>query len=128
MRRTAIVAALVAALIAAALPASAAIHEITGSTCNGKGGVEAPGQEKEGSKSFLRALQATGVIESISVTATAVTITFDFSKPSSKFIALAGGDFTIPNEIAPGVDLILSPGLPIPDPAFPAHANCKKFA
>jgi len=127
MRRTAIVAALVAALIAAALPASAAIHEITGSTCNGKGGVEAPGQEKEGSKSFLRALQATGVIASIDGSVpNQVTITFDLSKPNSKFKS-AGVDFIIPDGAGPGVTLILSPG-PIPDPDFPAHAKCKKFA
>ena len=51
---------------------------------------------------------------------------FDFSKPNSKFIA--GDPLTIPNGAGPGMDLILSPGEPIPDPAFPAHANCKKFA
>ena len=99
-----------------------------------KGGVEAPGQDKEGSKSFLRALQATGVIVSIVENAgdgNDVMVTFDFDKPNSKFIALPGGDFTIPDGAggpSSGIDLIFSPGLPIPDPAFPAHANCKKFA
>ncbi|MFV2000706.1 MAG: hypothetical protein ACC654_10125 [Acidimicrobiia bacterium] len=38
----------------------------------------------------------------------------------------AGFDLTIPDEIAPGVDLILSP-LPVSDPDFPAFANCKNF-
>ena len=85
-----------------------------------------PGQVKEGSTSFLRALQATGIIVSIDVSVPGqVTVNFDLSKPSSKFMS-AGFDLTIPDEIAPGVDLILSP-LPIPDPTFPAHANCRNL-
>ena len=130
MRRKALVAVLAAALMVAALPASGAIHEITGAECNGKGteempAVSAPGQEKPFSMSEVRALQATGFISSIDVTATAVTVNFDFDVPSSKFMT-AGFDLIIVDEIAPGVDLILSP-LPIPDPTFAAHANCKNL-
>ena len=66
----------------------------------------APGQEPPA----LTALQATGVIESIDPTAgdgDDVKVTFDFDKPSSKFIADAGGDFTIDDFFAAGVDLRL---------------------
>jgi len=102
--------------------ADAAIHEMIGAGCRAGGeDVEPPGQVTDG-PSFIRALQATGIIESIDVTATAVTINFDLSKPSSKFMS-AGFDLTIPDEIAPGVDLVLSP-LPVPDPDFAAHAHC----
>ena len=105
--------------------AEAAIHEKIAAGCKAGGEeVVPPGQVKDG-QSFLKALQATGIIESIDVTATDVTITFDLSKPSSKFIS-AGFDLVLPDEIAPGVDLILSP-LPIPDPDFPAHAHCKNL-
>lgn len=124
MRRTALIAALAAALMVAALPVNAAVHEITGSECNGKGGVVAPGQNPPS----LTALQATGVIESIDPTAgdgDDTKITFDFDKPSSKFVAAPGGDFTIEDFFGTDMDLILSPGAPIPDPDFPAHANCK---
>jgi hypothetical protein len=41
---------------------------------------------------------------------------------ASKFLS-AGLDLTIPDGFAPGVDLVLSP-LVIPNPEFPAHANC----
>ena len=105
--------------------AEAAIHEKIAAGCRAGGEeVVPPGQVKDG-QSFVRALQATGIIESIDMTATDVTVTFDLSKPSSKFIS-ASFDLTIPDEIAPGVDLILSP-LPIPDPDFPAHAHCKNL-
>ena len=103
--------------------ADAAIHEIIGAGCRAGGeDVEPPGQVTDGLPSLVRALQATGVIESIDETATAVTINFDLDKPSSKFMS-AGFDLTIPDGIAPGVDLVLSP-LPIPDPDFAAHAHC----
>jgi hypothetical protein len=54
-----------------------------------------------------------------------VTVTFDPSKPSSKFMS-AGFDLTIPDGFGPGVDLILSPLLVL-DPSFPAHANCQNL-
>ncbi len=105
--------------------ADAAIHEKIAAGCRAGGEeVVPPGQVKDG-QSFVRALQATGIIESIDVTPTAVTVNFDLSKPSSKFVS-AGFDLTLPDEIAPGVDLVLSP-LPIPDPDFAAHANCKNL-
>ena len=105
-------------------PAGAEIHEIIGALCNGKEKVLPPGQVSEG-QSFLRALQATGFIVSIEETATNVKITFDVDVPNSKFLS-AGFDLTIPDEVAPGVSLTLSP-LPVPDPDFPAFANCFNF-
>lgn len=133
MRRAVIAAALAVALMAAALPANAAVHEITGAPCNGTAfGVEAPGQDgvtpvpagEFELPSGLAALIATGVIASFDFSVPGeVTVTFDLSKPSSKFVT-AGFDLTIPDGFSPGVDLILSP-LPIPDSTFPAFANCK---
>jgi hypothetical protein len=38
----------------------------------------------------------------------------------------AGFDLTIPDGFGPGVTLILSP-LPVLDPSFPAHANCRNL-
>ena len=135
MRRTLLVAALAAALVVAALPATAAVHEITGSTCNGKGGVEAPGQDPVFDIALalqptnaLRALQATGFIASVDIAAgdgNDVQPVWDFTVPSSKFIAMAG-TVTIADFFGAGVDLILDP-IPVPDPAFPAHANCKNL-
>lgn len=125
--RKALVAVVAAALMVTALPASGAIHEIIAAACR-SGGEEVvpPGQVKEGSQSFVRALQATGFIASIDDTVPGeVTVNFDVDVPSSKFIS-AGFDLTIPDGFAPGVDLILSP-LPIPNPAFPAHANCNNL-
>ncbi len=105
--------------------ADAAIHEKIAAGCRAGGDeVVPPGQVKDG-QSLVRALQATGIIESIDMTPTEVTINFDLSKPSSKFIS-AGADLTIPDGAGPGVDLVLSPE-PIPDPDFAAHANCKNL-
>jgi hypothetical protein len=103
-------------------PADAFIHEIIAAMCRA-GGEEVipPGQIRDG-QSMVRALQATGFIESIEETPTAVIIHFDPTIPASKFMS-AGFDLVLEDEIAPGVDLILSP-LVIPNPDFPAHANC----
>jgi hypothetical protein len=103
-------------------PADAFIHEIIAALCR-EGGEEVipPGQIRDG-QSMVRALQATGFIESIEETATAVIIHFDPTIPASKFMS-AGFDMVLEDEIAPGVDLILSP-LVIPNPDFPAHAAC----
>ncbi len=135
MSRKALIVALAAALMVAALPASGAVHEITASACNGKGGTAAPGQGgvfgdalADQPRSAFRALQATGFITSIITTAGTgndIQPVWDFTVPSSKFID-GGGALTIPNFFGPGVDLILDP-LPVPDPAFPAHANCKNL-
>jgi len=54
-----------------------------------------------------------------------VIIHFDPTIPASKFMS-AGFDLVLEDEIAPGVDLILSP-LVVPNPNFPAHANCRNL-
>lgn len=110
--------------LAAPRPAEAFIHEIIAAMCRA-GGEEVipPGQVREGTRSFVRALQATGMITSIDTSdPTKVVISFDPTIPASKFMS-AGFDLTIPNGAGPGVDLVLSP-LVIPDPSFPAHASC----
>ena len=109
--------------LAAPRPAEAFIHEIIGALCNGGEEVIPPGQVRGGEQSFVRALQATGLITSIDGLGTGeVTVNFDPTVPNSKFIS-AGFDLTIPDGFGPGVDLTLSPLL-MPDPDFPAHANC----
>ena len=109
--------------LAAPKTADAFIHEKIAAACRAGGEeVVPPGQVRDGN-SFVRALRATGIISSIDTSvAGQVTVNFDLSKPSSKFTS-AGFDLTIPDGVAPGVDLILSP-LPVLDPDFPAHANC----
>ena len=110
-------------IMATPQPAEASIHEIIAALCRSGGEeVEPRGQNKLGSRSFLAALQGSGFITSIEETPTNVTINFDPTVPNSKFIS-AGRDLTIPNAIAPGVSLTLSP-LVIPDPSFPAHSHC----
>lgn len=101
-----------------------AIHEKIAAACRALDEeVVPPGQFAFGENSFLRALQASGVIESIETSASGdVTITFDLDQPSSKYMS-AGFDLTIPDAFGPGADLTLSP-LPVLDPDFPAHANC----
>ena len=103
--------------------AEASIHEIIAALCRaGNEEVVPPGQNRDG-KSFVRALQATGFITSIDFSdPDNVVIHFDPTVPNSKFMS-AGFDLTIPNGAGPGVDLTLSP-LVVPDPSFPAHANC----
>lgn len=105
-------------------PAEALIHEIIAALCRAvDGDVEPPGQARGDLKSFTRALLATGFITSVDTSdPTKVVVNFDPTVPNSKFKS-AGSDFTIPDGIAPGVDLVLSP-LVIPDENFPAHANC----
>ena len=106
-------------------PANAAIHEQLGAACNADfvGEIVPPGQVRDG-QSFVRALQSTGIISSFDFSvAGQVTVNFDLAKTNSKYIS-AGFDLTIPDGFSPGVDLVLSP-LPVPDPDFPAHANCK---
>lgn len=107
-----------------ASPANALIHEIIGAACRfGGEEVVPPGQAgASNGSSFVRALQATGVISSIVATPTAVTVNFDLSKPNSKYTS-AGVNLVIPDGIAPGVALVLSP-LPVLDPTFPAHVHC----
>jgi len=105
--------------------AEASIHEIIAALCRAVDEEVAPrGQNKmDQSASFLRALQASGFLTSIDTSdPTKVVLNFDPTVPNSKFMS-AGHDLTIPDGVAPGVDLVLSP-LVIPDPSFPAHSNC----
>ena len=118
----------VLAILSLATPpaANGFIHEKIAAGCR-SGGEEVipPGQVRDG-MSFVRALRASGVIESIDTSVPGqVTVNFDLDKPSSKFRD-AGFDLTIPDGFGPGVDLILSP-LPEPDPDFAAHAHCKNL-
>jgi hypothetical protein len=107
-------------------PAEASIHEIIAAMCRSGGEeVKPPGQNKVNSNSFVRALQATGFISSIDVSATLVVIHFDPTVPNSKFMS-AGFDLTIEDGFGPGVDLVLSP-LVVPDPNFPAHEACRNL-
>jgi hypothetical protein len=107
-------------------PAQAFIHEIIAALCRA-GGEEVipPGQVREGEQSFIRALQATGLIESMDLTDTTLTINFNPDVPASKFMS-AGVDLVIPGAGPEGRDLILSP-LVVPDPAFPAHSHCNNL-
>ena len=134
MKRNLAIGGLVALLLAVGLVlvtprhAEASIHEIIAALCRGGGlenQVEPPGQNRVGSQSFVRALQATGFITSIVETPTLVTVNFDPTVPNSKFIS-AGFPVTIPNGAGPGVALTLNP-LPIPDPQFPAHSHCRNY-
>jgi len=105
--------------------AEASIHEIIAALCRAVDEEVQPyGQNKmDESASFLRALQATRFLTSIDTSdPTKVVLNFDPTVPNSKFIS-AERDLTIPNAVAPGVDLVLSP-LVIPDPSFPAHSHC----
>ena len=108
--------------------AEASIHEIIAAMCRSGGEEVVPhGQNKmDNSASFLRALQASGFITSIETDdPTKVVINFDPTVPNSKFVS-AGFDLVLEDEIAPGVDLVLSP-LIVPNPDFPAHANCNNL-
>jgi len=117
-----------AMVLATPKPAEALIHEIIAALCrvNALGEVQPHGQATEGLKSFVRALTATGFITSVDTTnPTMVVINFDPTVPNSKFVS-AGFDLVIPDGIAPGVDLVLSP-LVVPDEDFAAHAHCRNL-
>jgi hypothetical protein len=103
--------------------AEASIHEIIAALCRATGEEVVPFGQNKGGNSFLAALQASGFLTSIDTSdPTQVVLHFDPTVPNSKFIS-AGIDLTIPDAIAPGVDLVLSP-LVVPDPTFPAHEHC----
>ena len=124
----------VAAVLAAAMvllvqlsappKAEASIHEIIAALCRALDEeVEPHGQNKmDNSASFLRALQASGFLVIDDSDPSKVVLNFDPTVPNSKYIS-AGRDLTIPDGVAPGVDLVLSP-LIMPNPDFPAHSNC----
>lgn len=113
--------------LVSATPANALIHEIIGAACRfGGEEVVPPGQAGESNgQSFVRALQATGVIESIVTTPTSVTVNFDLTSPPVKYQS-AGFTLVIPNGAGPGVALVLNP-LPVLDPTFPAHLHCENL-
>ena len=128
MKRNLIGGGLLALLVAVAMilvtprRAEASIHEIIAALCRAGGEEVVPhGQNKPG-QSLVRALQATGFISSIDFSPTLVVIHFDPTVPNSKYMS-AGFSLTIPDGFGPGVDLTLDP-LVVPDPQFPAHANC----
>jgi hypothetical protein len=126
--RTATGIALAAALavLATPRPAHAFIHEIIASLCKAPpGDTEPPGQSSPDSKAFVRALMATGFISSIEETATQTIIHFDPTVPNSKYKS-AGFNLPIAGAGTNGKTLVLAP-LVIPDPDFPAHANCTNF-
>ena len=120
---TLVVAAVVA--LATAAPSGAFIHEMIGASCRfGGADVEPPGQLGESNgESFIRALQATGVISSIEVTSTQVTINFDLDRPNAKFVS-AGFALRIPDGFGPGVDLVLNPLPTREGSTFPAFVHC----
>ncbi|TAK77307.1 MAG: hypothetical protein EPO16_05730 [Dehalococcoidia bacterium] len=106
--------------------AEATIHEIVAANCSvGEGNQLAPPGQSTPGQSFVRALQATGVIESIDTTAgdgNDTQVNFDLDRPASKYMS-AGFDLVIPNFFGAGMDLILSP-LAIPRDDFPAFVHC----
>jgi hypothetical protein len=108
-------------------PAEGSIHEIIAALCRAGGEeVVPPGQNHLDKDSFLAALQATGFITSIDFSdSEKVVINFDPTIPASKYVS-AGFDLTITDGFGPGVDLVLSP-LVVPNPKFPAHANCNNL-
>jgi hypothetical protein len=116
-------ASVVGIYLAAPPPAEAFIHEIIAAACRAGGEEVIPPGQVRGGQSQVRALIASGFITSIDTSdPTNVVINFNPDVPQSKFMS-AGFDLTIPDGFAPGVDLTLSP-LVVPDPSFPAHANC----
>jgi len=121
------VAVVLVAHLSTPTPAEALIHEIIAALCRAGGDeVVPPGQANPALHAFTRALLATGFIESVDASdPTQVVVIFDPTVPNSKFKS-AGFDLTIPDGIAPGVDLVLSP-LVIPDESFPAHEHCRNL-
>jgi hypothetical protein len=127
----AVLATLVVAAVAAlatAQPSGAFIHEMIGAGCRfGGEDVEPPGQTPGppggNAQSTIRALQATGVISSIEITATQQIVHFDLSRPNAKFVS-AGFNLTIPGGGVGGRDLVLAPLPTIVGSTFPAFVHC----
>ena len=113
--------------LAAAPTSEAIIHEMIGASCRVDGfgnPPEPPGQTgASNGNSFVRALQATGVISSIDATPTSVTINFDLGQPNAKFVS-AGFSLVIPDGAGPGVSLVLNPLPTIDGSTFPAFVHC----
>jgi hypothetical protein len=116
-----------AAALGTARPSGAIIHEMIGASCrvDGFNNPPEPRGQAGGSNgnSFVRALQATGVISSIVATPTNVTINFDLSRPNAKFVS-AGFALVIPDGAGPGVSLTLNPLPTIDGSTFPAFVHC----
>lgn len=113
-----------AVALATARPSGAIIHEMVGASCSINGAPEPSGQAgNSNGNSFVRALQATGVISSIVPSPTNVTINFDFTRPNAKFVS-AGFTLVIPDGIAPGVSLTLNPLPTIQGSDFSAFVHC----
>ncbi|HEV8596836.1 MAG TPA: hypothetical protein VGR23_03865 [Candidatus Dormibacteraeota bacterium] len=120
--------------IGAAQPASGTIHELVASFCSGRDVQDPPGQSAFGTQSFVRALQATGVIQSIqfgvapagqpdpAAGTIPVTVNFDYSRPASKFTATGG--FIRIVDTAAGLTVYLTAGVP----DHPAFDHCPKLA
>jgi hypothetical protein len=102
----------------------AIIHEMVGASCAVNGPPEPAGQAgASNGNSFLRALQATGVIASIDATPTNVTINFDLSRPNAKYVS-AGFALIVPDFFGPGVSLTLNPEPVLAGSNFPAFVHC----
>jgi len=108
-----------AALVAMATPASATIHELVASFCSGgSSNVFPPGQSDFAKASFLRALQASGVVTILPDTPTAGAITLDYNNDAAagKF---SGSDIFI--EAIPGV------WIEVLEPDHAAFDHCTNF-
>jgi hypothetical protein len=96
-----VVAAMAVAMLA--LPASAAVHEITGMACGENsehgGNPFPPGVSDDTARNFAQPLFANGFIESIVPYADGILINFDFDHPASKLKATGGGIVAL----APGI-------------------------
>lgn len=121
--------------LASAKPSNAFIHEMIGASCRQSLlDVEPPGQVPGGppgnATSTTRALIASGVISSIEqgsdLEGPFVRINFDLSRPNAKFVS-AGFPLRIPDEAAPGVDLVLNPLPTLDGSTFPAFVHCKNL-
>ena len=136
--RIAVSAAVLAALVVAAVvalataaPSGAFIHEMIGANCRfGNEDVEPPGQAPGppggNAQSTIRALQATGVISSIEITATQQIVNFDLTRPNAKYVS-AGFALTIPGAGLEGRDLVLNPLPVLAGSTFPAFVHCKNL-
>ena len=103
-------------VIGMAAPASGTIHEIVASFCSGgNGNLFPPGQSAFGSRSFLRALQATGAVTVRPNTPTAGAITVDYNNdaPAGKF---TGNDVFV--QAVPGI------WVEVLDPDHAAFEHC----
>jgi hypothetical protein len=112
----------------AAQPAPAVVHEIYAAWCAGKGEIEPPGLSREGSKNFAMPVIKGDVVNVHPIAAgphgpAGIIIDFNFDKPQAKIVPTGA---IIPIGAMPdGTPLYLA-GF-IPDPNFPAFANCAKL-